>query len=306
MTNGYEFPAFLEGTFDWRLHGLSFAEPPADNLLSAATLTHRDPWMVMATVLMYAQNGTFVGPKYIEDFFENHQIDGLSRAALLLCGDLLRPSEADCLVRALKSNNGTTRMHAAEAAAHAGYLHFVPIMLNAWERADGPHEHEIIGFAIADMLEDHGGDIADQAGIYKFDASLPRYANNPIFQKAKGALDVLATEEVDFPDLVMEQLEIAKNAMTDDWAVSWHGRPLSMSQFISDFERALEPHAAISLFDYRHRFEAYTGIDCSDFFAFGIPNELEIAAVIQDAKENFDIDGFEDGVRYFFGHPVRD
>ncbi len=55
-------------------------------------------------------------------------------------------------------------------------------------------------------------------------------------------------------------------------------------------------------FMLRRRFEAMTGIDCSDFYNDRLLQPLSAAAIVEDFLESGEAERFEPGVRYFFGN----
>ena len=68
-------------------------------------------------------------------------------------------------------------------------------------------------------------------------------------------------------------------------------------------EQTKRPHFRLS---WRRRFEAATGIDCSAFYAAGRFQPLAAAALVEEFLEGAEAAGYEDGVRYFFGHRIPD
>jgi hypothetical protein len=56
--------------------------------------------------------------------------------------------------------------------------------------------------------------------------------------------------------------------------------------------------------DLRKRFEASTGIDCSGFFKDGAIQPLAAAATVEEFLDRPNLQQFEDGARYFFGHRI--
>jgi hypothetical protein len=54
--------------------------------------------------------------------------------------------------------------------------------------------------------------------------------------------------------------------------------------------------------EMRHKFEAWTGIDCSDFYKNKKIQPLTAAAIIEDFLKSPAREKYRDGERYFFGH----
>ncbi|NJK31974.1 MAG: hypothetical protein HC927_05885 [Deltaproteobacteria bacterium] len=55
---------------------------------------------------------------------------------------------------------------------------------------------------------------------------------------------------------------------------------------------------------FRRRFEASTGIDCSEFYSDGEFFPLVAAARLEAWIDSPEADRYEPGVRYFFGHRI--
>ncbi|MEZ4271726.1 MAG: hypothetical protein R3C68_09935 [Myxococcota bacterium] len=66
------------------------------------------------------------------------------------------------------------------------------------------------------------------------------------------------------------------------------------------------PVLVVEFFNYRHKFEVATGIDCSEMFYERMPQPLVAAKIVEEFLESPDVDKYEDGVRYFFGHRIPD
>ncbi|NMO20361.1 hypothetical protein HPC49_31635 [Pyxidicoccus fallax] len=54
--------------------------------------------------------------------------------------------------------------------------------------------------------------------------------------------------------------------------------------------------------EMRHKFEAWTGVDCSGFYQHEVLQPLSAAAIIEDFLDSPERARYRDGERYFFGH----
>jgi hypothetical protein len=111
---------------------------------------------------------------------------------------------------------------------------------------------------------------------------------------------------VEFPGLVEAALSRLMEKFGSDRVSVWNGEIFSIRSFAEQFFDIVRRVLPVSLFKYRHRLEATTGIDCRDFFADGETQFLEIAATLEEFLDSPDIHEYRPGVRYFFGHPIPD
>jgi hypothetical protein len=58
--------------------------------------------------------------------------------------------------------------------------------------------------------------------------------------------------------------------------------------------------------EMRHKFEAFTGVNCSGFYEDETLKPLKASAIIEEFLDNLDADKYQKGCRYFFGHRIPD
>lgn len=302
-----EVPKFMARTFDWREDGFHFAEAAPPELMSAAALSNSNPWIVLAAVVERAKQGDHGQVPLLSRYYAEHRIHRLAQVALMLTGDIGRERDLKLLAEALSHADPLTRVYAAQGAALAGRAWLVPDMLEAWDAADTVEEHAMIGARIADMLEEPGGDLLEHADTFPF-KNVDRFLEeNPSFRKAESQLRILAEGEAEFPRLVEARYAQVVKQLNDDSAFLWHGSRWSMKNFVDSFLAELDHEVPLSLPNFRHRFEAYTGVDCTGFFYIdGDPDLIGIAAAIEDFLEGGTMGSYAVGRRYFFGHPIPD
>ncbi|MES0042821.1 hypothetical protein [Mesorhizobium sp. M0091] len=298
-------PEFMMGTFDWSAFGFFYPEEGAPaEVLAAQALYNSNPWVVAAAVAERAKRGDHSHVPLLRRYYEGTYLDVLPYAALALTGDMGREQDLPLIEAALGSSNSETRCNAATAAALAGRLWLVPSMLAAWENAEGAQEHAMIGYSIAELLEDRGGELAAKADIYTIRNVEAFLANNPLLERAAPQLRILASREPEFIGLVKKRYQLVSRLIPEERTFVWHGAAWSMDKFVSEFLAALREEIPRPFVKLRHRFEAYTGIDCSEAFVDGEPDALEMTAILEDFVESGEMSKFVDGQRYFFGHPV--
>ncbi len=310
MANGgfdAELPEFLYGTFDWRVNGFQFnADPPVD-LLAPAALDHTNPWFVLAAVLQHAKAGDHSRVGRLAAYFHADEPFALRRVSLLLAGDLASEQDLKLLEQAMRSEDADARAYAAEAALFAGRLWLVPAMLEAWHAARTLLHREIIGYAISDLLEANTGPIAEHAAIYNLPPRPPSSVTNPLLKALLEEIAATKPEPEHFPQLVRDAYgRLAEKSATDRVTV-WHGDVCDVMALARNFLAAVPHITAGSCIPYRHKFEASTGVDCTDFFDETFrPQPLEIGAALEEFLLSEPEAKFKPGIRYFFGHRIPD
>lgn len=300
-----KLPPFLYGTFDWRVHGFGFDSPPPINLRSSDALNSANPWIVLAAVLERAKSGDHSTVRLLSQFFYAKEPFALNRIALLLVGDLGRDSDLQLLLEAMASDDSQVRLYAAEASQIAGRLWLVPSMLAAWHRAYSLDEREGIGYAISKLLERELGSIADEASIFRLPKIPPEDATASLREYwAKRVADDTTDER--FPDLVMDAYDQLSKKFGTSRVTVWRGMLFGVADLARDFLSRVSAGKAGDFFTYRHKFEANTGINCDDFFVDVKPQYLSIRVCLESFLESGNASGFEQGVRYFFGHRIPD
>ncbi len=309
MANHQPLP-FLRGTFSWSKLGYFFASHPPVDLLAPEVLTSDNPWLVVAAALERAKRGDHRLIPRLQQWFHTSDEGYLDRICILLTGDAGREDDVRQLPSLMFQGPDDVRTYACEAAALAGCIWLVPSMLEAWRRVTSLADHETIGYAIANMLEEPAGPIAAEAGTHNLDSAIIEGLEDPetreLRQKIAPDQPSLPTFEV----LVRAWLSKSQNKFGSDQVVIWRGERFQVHRLAEDMlkqVRAREPgNPAISFIPERHKFEATTGINCPAFFREGSFQPLAAAEILESFLEGTDAAKYEDGVRYFFGHRIPD
>lgn len=297
-------PPFLYGCFDWRVNGLHWADTPPLDLLSRPALESSDPWIVLAAVVEHAKAGDHSHALRLVPFFQRHDPFALSRVSLLVFADVAPARELLQLETVLRGDDVDSRAYAAEAAALSGALALVPAMLDAWTRARSLADHETIGFALSDMLEDRPGPIAEHVGIYDLTHSNPPPRTEAQRRlQAKMAAFEAEREPPPLPGLVLAEHERLRSELGDQ-AFVWAGAALDVNRLVARFLEDSKDPERKAFIGLRHRFEAWTGEPCQDFFRAFEPQRLEITATLEEFVRANKGSRYRVGVRYFFGHPI--
>jgi hypothetical protein len=305
MTGDPQLPPFLYGSFDWRFNGLYWDTAPPLDLLSDRALADPSPWVVIASVVERARQGDHAEAKRLREFFERDQPVALGRVSLLVFADTAPTSQLRLLEEALRSPITDTRVHAASAAALTGSLTLVPGMLQAWETARRLNDHESVGFALSEVLEPEGGPIAESVGSYNLPPSDEPLT--PAAAEARALLDQLYqdAEPPALPGHVREALARHQAAFGDGMRL-WRGAPYdirAVARELLDIAREDRTHV---IYDLRHRFEAFTGLDCRPMLHALRLQPLAIATIVESFLQSSAAAKFEPGRRYFWGHRIPD
>jgi hypothetical protein len=84
----------------------------------------------------------------------------------------------------------------------------------------------------------------------------------------------------------------------------WAGAPLDVNRLVDRFLRDVKDPAPGNFINLRHRFEAWTGESCQDFFYAFRPQRLAMTAALEDFVRSGKGARYQPGQRYFFGHPI--
>lgn len=305
-------PSFIaEGGFNWSARGYHYtlSDPERAQLLSRQWPD--DPWKFLARVVELAKAGDFSEVGSLSRFFETSTRINVAPAALLITGDMGGKSELDRLTQVMRDGPDGLRVYACQAARNAGCLWLVPHMLDAWNRCSGADVHQLIGLAIADLLDpiealDETGPVGARAGNYEIEA-FPVLADDRLAALAAKLRDSRAGD--DFNRLVIDRhAQILAACDSEDDAV-WAGERAGAVELAQHFLRMVSP----PVFDItqapltvvlREKFEATTGLDGSGFFRAGRFVQGEAVHALETFLSSPDADYFKPGARHFFAHPI--
>lgn len=103
---------------------------------------------------------------------------------------------------------------------------------------------------------------------------------------------------------VMERYNQLNRKFGTDKTVVFHGEVFSVTRLARFLLKRLSERRYIV--GLRQRFEASTGIDCSNFYEDGNVQTLKAMAIVEEFLESPEAEKYEEGVRYFFGHRIPD
>ena len=274
-------PSFLTGCFHWKKHGYTYASNPEVDLLQPSALQHDDPWYRLASVLEHAKNGDASHLRVLEPFVRDESVDPtLLGGALDLIADAGGRLELEILADLMLDGTGYLKLQAVESARWAGVLWLIPYMIDVFEHCPHRTDREGVEEVISSLLE-------------------PRTRE----------LEFFATGESprQYAERVSDRVaQLVDEAGSDEIAV-FAGEPIDMRALIWRMHRDLreEPEDRwASFLLLRHKLEAYTGVDCTQFYRDGVFRPLSARVALEEyMKANPEL-RFEVGRRYFFGWRV--
>ena len=304
----HKIPSFMKGTTSWSFLGYFYAQQPTIELTSSETLTSSNPWIVLASILEHAKKGDFTKIPYLRTLFHTSKVLGPDRASIHLTGDAGLGGDLLALQTLLEEGPDHLRAYAAEASVLSGQLWLVPYMLEAWKSVKSRAHHETIGFAISSLLEMSGGNIAAKAGSYRLPADTTSRLEG--FKQRSMPIRPADSDEKDpdsFESIVIDRLNELRFKHAEGVAL-WQGQPVNVRALADQMYNLVRNTSALSIHGLfirmRHKFEAVTGIDCSECYQNGILQPLRAAALFESIFETGILAQYEPGVRYFFNHRI--
>ncbi|QRK06338.1 hypothetical protein JQX13_40560 [Archangium violaceum] len=272
-------PFFYWEPVDWKSRGYFVPSSSADDPDLKADESS-SLWLEVQGILTQAKAGDFNRIARLLDIHAATRSHLLRWACAQILGDA---GTAFCLNRMVLELDDTLDPDRAGDFCHAfeawGSLSAIPAFLKSYDRYFGFQSMDALPLMLSTILEMEWGPLSD-----------------------------FPTEDelLAYEDRVVEQYEELKQKFGTDDVILLHGerfgvvslaRRMLRSLGDSHFERAMQPF-------YRRRFEASTGIDCSGFYKDREFQPLTAAAILEGFLESPRAARYEEGVRYFFGHPI--
>lgn len=275
-------PMYLNGVFLWDERGYQLNGRPSFDLRDPKFLASSNPWLVVASALECAKVGNHQPIWQMLAVAKTASLGSLMQAALGLLGDAGTPTMAHHLLEFMQPQQPAyVRVKACSAALYTGYLWLVQPMLDTLLNIH-PRERPAIALYLSWLLEEDSDVVASYEDF-----------ENPS----------------DYADLVAEKIRRLERDAGPRTAF-FRGRPLNMlwltDKMISLLERAASDRTASSEFIYaRHKFEAHTGLDCSDFYCREKLQRTIALQTLSEWRDSESLKQFEVGARYFFGHQIN-
>jgi len=272
---------FSEG-LNWRSHGFfCLPLPRKDNEFRASSQAAL--WLHWEDVLIRARQGDFQGVASLLESLDRILTPMLENAYAELIGDAANGQCAQSAMRWLQvepARSYSQEIAICQALTNWGRLSVVPFLVKRHELLwqNKAKEKGIIPVWISELVEQQPGPI-----------SFPFYSQS----------------KTDYHDLVMKRYEELKIEFGTDQVFIYRGARFSVLELAKDMLSKLRDKVDLGE-EYRHKFEAATGINCSAFFKDDKLQPLAAATILEEFMESSRAKEFEPGVRYFFGHRIPD
>ncbi len=277
-----EPPGFLAGTFRFSALGYRYSEAPPLDLMASEALDSENPWIALAAVLEHAKTGHWSLLRRVPLLMDPSQSPLLVGSCFRLLGDVGSDYAIELLQSLLRHESSTYIVHACQALHHIGYLSLVRSILQAWERLRSQDDREVVALILSEMLEEQRGPLS----------SCTEYTST------------------EYSNLVGKRSEELRSQLGAENVPVWGGRPFGVVSLVHGMIRKLKAARTYGLsldarfLDLRERFEASTGSDCSGFFVDARLQVPVALAILQTFLRDPGSDKYQEGMRYFFGHPV--
>lgn len=277
---------FLKGAFHWKKMGYSYSCPPMLGLPSEEMLKDKDPWIALAAAVEFAKVGKHKNLDYLKNLvMREDTAPTLVSAVLDFIADAGSKSDLEILAELMLEGPKYLKIEACRSAKWAGEIWLVPFILEARLAMDRQSDRDAVEVVISSLLDPiHGEQCEFYDGNYneqEYRDKVTVRVNTMIDTFGSDQVSILGGEPVDMPKLIwqMRKMLSGRQEKWQDWG------------------------AFLTL---RHKFEAYTGADCSRFYEGDRFQPLIAAAVIEGYLEANPTQDFEAGVRYFFLHAIRE
>jgi len=265
-----------------RLRKGYFGIPPPPRGVRFPSDTKSDPVLAWTMALDAAKKGSFI---YMPRMFELYDPAGdyiFNRQIVVLMGDAGPTRYFQPIVKELQEPTDPIDYEVAIDFSFAlsirGRLGDVPLMLDTFMRHSDVEDADIIPVHISTLLVENPEELPGPEDW----PSLEEYFT-AVMNLCRDRVSHFGSEDV----LVLGGKRFGV---------------ISMARRI--LQSLKEPYFSPN---FRRRFEASTGIDCTRFFnKAGVVQPLDAAALVEDFLESEKSVAYEEGIRYFFGHRIPD
>lgn len=286
--------------------GTSFhftAQPPAD-VGSARHLLGSDPDAAICAVLVHAQRGDFSHIRQLIRLMKEHDSAWVWSHSSVLLAYAGSAADFRLLVETFRAEidqqDGATIEWIVEILAESTLLWTVPHIIEQHRRMIPADRLRYCGAVkrLSFMLE------AEQGEVAKGPEDLLLNPNHEFWEDDDWSLDFPPYETM----LLDKAKQLEARLPPGAWAV-FRNEPLSLPKIaelaLSKVQRNRDSEILATA---RMLLEAYTGRDMRGFWRLDDYklDPLAAAAMLEDMLESGELERFEPGVRYFFGHRIPD
>ncbi|MFQ5650081.1 MAG: hypothetical protein ACE5IY_09075 [bacterium] len=264
-------------SIDWNGRGYcGFPEPPSDFRSRFGTPT--EVWHSWLTALFRAKCGSFDLLGEFPQVYKKIEHPILQELFATLLGDASPNSCFQAVIDELETTSSTElSMDFCDVLQSRGRLADVPILLKVYQKIAFVEDADIIPSYLSRLLEPKVDRLSNPSCF----ASFNDYCDE-VMGFYNRLVDRFGTENI----LIFVGEQFSVNCL---------------AKRILDEVR--NPYFQSFL---RRKFEASTGVDCTNFYKAGVLQPLTAAAIVEEFLESPDAQKYEHGVRYFWGHRIPD
>jgi hypothetical protein len=302
--------SFYHSTLIETGNGFQYTFPPQLNLLSSSNLYSNNPWITICSVLEHLKQGDFSKLEHLTNLMKKTDAadiwDGcevlLSYAAPYslmskMVKDFEREIFQDCHIG--------VQAHISRLLARSMNLEYIPIILDIYQLIDSQDQLISLEKNISFTLEEEDSTIYEGPKYKRIEEDYGLGNQIPEFLKGETKLIYDTNEYVRIVSQIYTEL---KNKYVYKENISiFEGNLFSVKAFLKKLLNSLRKNKNTERISVsRMVFEATTGKNCNDFYKDGVLQPIAAVAIVEDFLESGEVEKYESGVRYFFGHRIPD
>ena len=259
----------------WKGKGY-YAFPDPSDICAEPTDHISGAWLSWLKCLKMAKNGQFAAMDRMLSMCVQEIHPVLDKLIAVLLGDAAPSRCVDQVVdRVSIIDNYEIVLSMCDIMHARGKLSDVRVLIDVFLRISYIKDADIITTYVSDIVEDRYGEFSDH--------------------EAFGSVEM-------YSDAVIRRCEYLKKKFGTDQVLLFKGGVLDVRSVAAKvLDNLSERTFPVYL---RRKFEASTGIDCTDFYRNGVFQPLSAGGIIENFLEGLSKGTFEKGSRYFFGHRI--
>lgn len=295
-------PAYRDHTFVPSGTPFHFTKPPPVDVGSWANLSSDDPDAVVCAALARAQAGELLQTRHLVRLMRQNDLAWVwSNCAALLAHAAPRvvlDEWLETFLREITASDGATIEWIIEVLAETTEVRTIPAIIDLHRRMTPADRLHYCGAVkrLSFMLEPEKGE------VFAGPADLLLNPDHEVWEDDEWSLDFSPYEA-----MLLERARELETRLSPGASATFRNEPLSLPK-LAEFALAKVRRNKDSemLATIRMLLEAYTGRDMRGFYRLEDYklDPLAAAAMLEDMLESGELERFEPGVRYFFGHRI--
>ena len=286
-----------------------FSARPPDDVGSQRRLDSDDPDEVICAVLARLQRGDFQSLGRILQLMRASRLDWVWGHCAVLLSYCAPVTTLDALIGTFEAEidagDPVFIGWLTEILARSSILQMIPRILNLHRRMSSEDRLSQCGVIapLSLMLEDQRGPIAQGP------AEVLLNPGHEIWEDDDWSLDFESYENLILRSYASSPVGISVPTSPRDATAFWGGEIFDLKKVIAATLPKLWRNRDCELvYVARMRIEAFTGRSLAGFYHLdtGELDHIKAAALLEELLESGELDRFEPGARYFFGHRIPD